>query len=85
MRIWLVDGVVIDMVDGHRGRGSGYPAGETASDRYPQALLNLFLQAGGGGGDQFPSGLVKQQDRRGVNTQQLTNSAKQLGEQVVDV
>ena len=74
---------VIDVVDRDPMPFLGDAPREAAAERDPYALVDLFLDAPGGGGDEELTGGIQQQHRGGVDRHQLADLVEQLVEQPV--
>jgi hypothetical protein len=74
---------VVDVLDRDRAPLGRDPAREPAADRDPHALLDLLLDALGGGGHERVAALVDQQEGGGVGVQDLGDPLQQLVEQRV--
>ena len=75
---------MVDVVEDHRALLGGDPAGEAPAHRDSDALLDLLLDAERRTRDELVSALVEQQDRAGVDLEDLTSALEQRGEQVVE-
>ena len=71
----------VDVRDHHRLSGRGHPAGESGAERNANALPDLVLQPLGGDRGEECAGVIHQQDRRGVDTEQFAHPGQQLVEQ----
>ena len=76
---------VIDVGDEDRGAPGGDPAGEAAPERDPNPLLDLLLDPVRGPRHELVRALVEQQDRGGVDAEDVDGTAQQLFEQVLEL
>jgi hypothetical protein len=74
---------VADVVEDQRPLLGGDAAGEPRADRNPDALLYLLLDAERSARDQLVRVLVEQQDRAGVDIEDLARPPEQRAEQIV--
>ncbi len=75
-------GGVVDVIQDHRLVRGGDPPGKPPADRDAHALVDLFLQPRGRGGDQLPRRKVQQQHRRRVGLQDVPGPLQQLSKQL---
>ncbi len=75
---------MVDVLDRDRAPLGRDPAREAAADRDPDALLDLLLDALGGGRDERFAAFVEQQERGGVGAEDLGDALQQLVEQRVE-
>jgi hypothetical protein len=77
----VVDVGVLEVGDGDRATLRGDATGEAAAERDPHPLLDLLLDALGGARVQLVA--LEQQDRDGVDGQDVRDALQQLVEQVL--
>jgi hypothetical protein len=78
----VVDLAAIEVVDDDGLHLRGDPTREPNSDRDPDALADLFLDPGRGGGDELTGRAIAQQDGSGIDLEELSNLCQQLVQQV---
>ena len=62
---------MVDVIEDHRPLVGGDATGEAPADRDPNALLHLLLDPERGPSDELVGALVEQQDRAGVDLEDL--------------
>jgi hypothetical protein len=74
---------VVDVVEDDRLLLGGDPPGEASADRDPDALLDLFFDAERRSRDQLVRPFVEQEDRAGVDLEDLPGPLEQRREELV--
>jgi plasmid stability protein len=76
---------VLDVVEDDRPSLGCDLAGEAATDRDPDAALDLFFETDRGAGHELLSLLVEEEDRHGVGFEDVADSPQQLSKEIVQL